>query len=532
LSITISEILKLPSLQGAKVVAGKEGLDRRVSTISVSEYTWGLQFKDVYFDSYASEIVISAFYAVKDNVEKQCQNIEEYNAGRVAGLILFYVGVILPYVDDRIVALANKLGFPIIVMPENRPDLRYGDVIYEVTEAILKSRMFDYDFVNNIIEQVSRFPEHQQSVGAVMRMLRDKTFSTIILADSAGEPLNAAVWPRNLAVEDYLANRKVIYGDETVQLHDETYNVYVCSIKSSSGIPLQTVIYKRGERLSPDVVRQIGETIQISMNLWDRGHSEKLRVELVGAILKDEPYKIRRIAALFSIHIQDIQNMWIICPTSEDKAERFLKNVPRLISNVFSQMSGTVVFDIFDGNIIVLMDTGISADKMMNAAQDFCDRLSEHNMAAIVTICRNLDSLTKIRKAYLANKSALATAREIYPLKTLFSFSEIKFADKCKKIIDSGENAINQNMEILDMIPKDGRVSSDDMIKTISTYYLDAQSDITLTGKILFLHKNTIQYRIHKIQERIYDGLDKLPEISELYLALALNRILKDSMMK
>lgn len=507
-----------------------DGLNHRVSTISVSEYTWGTQFKDVCFDSYVSELVISAFYAVKDDVEKQYHNIEEYHANRVAGLILFYVGIILPYVDERIIALANRLGFPIIVMPENRPDLRYSEVIFEVTEAILKGRMTDYDFEKNIIEQVSRFPDHQQSVGAVMRILSDRTVSTIILADSSGEPLNASVWPRNLAVEDYLHRGKVLYDEETVRLHGEAYQVYVCPVKSSGGIPLQAVIYKRGKQLSPDVVKQIGETIQISMNLWGRGHSEKLRSELVGAILKDEPYKIRHIATLFGIRVQDFRDMWIICPVSDDKAERLLKNAPRLISDTLNQICNTIIFDIYDGNIVILVDTAACSVNMQSAAQSLYDCLEEHKLEAVITVCRNLGNLAKVKKAYLVNKGALSTAREIYPLKKLFSLSEIKFADRCKKIIESGENAISQNTEILDIIPKEGRVSFQDMLNTISTYFLDAQGSVDLTGKLLFLHRNTIQYRINKLKERVNDGLEKMPEVSELYLALALNRILKDSM--
>ena len=99
-------------MHDAKVVAGGQALERRVSTISVSEYTWNTQFKDMYFDYADSEIVISAFYAAKDSVEKQLNNIEVYHSNRVAGLILFYVGVILPYLDERVVSLAERLNFP------------------------------------------------------------------------------------------------------------------------------------------------------------------------------------------------------------------------------------------------------------------------------------------------------------------------------------------------------------------------------------------------------------------------------------
>ncbi|MBC8844651.1 PucR family transcriptional regulator ligand-binding domain-containing protein, partial [Escherichia coli] len=84
------------------------------------------------------EIVVSAFVNIRDDVEAQCRTIERlHKLGEVA-LILYYVGIVVPKMDQKLIDFANELDFTIIVMPENEMSLRYSEVIYEVVEAIVK----------------------------------------------------------------------------------------------------------------------------------------------------------------------------------------------------------------------------------------------------------------------------------------------------------------------------------------------------------------------------------------------------------
>jgi sugar diacid utilization regulator len=529
MNIKISDILQLPSFQGSKVIAGKQGINRRISAISVSEYTWGDQFKDVDFNYYDSEIIISAFYAIKDNVDTQCQNIREYNANKVAGLILFYVGVVLPYVDERLIQLADNLGFPIIVMPEGRPDLRYSETIYEVIEAILKKRMTSYNFKNDVIDQVCRLPDYHQSVSSVLRILSDKTHSTIILADSSNKPINASIWPRNLTVESYLENEVVSDRQGSIQLNNGIYNVYRCFVKSSHQLPLRVMVYKRDMELDVDIVRQIGETIQMSINLWDKKNGENLLTSLVKAILKDELYAVRQIANAFNISVKDIKDMWIINTNHNGELKQLLNKSRYFFSNELSHLSNAVILDTFDGDLVAFWIGEQNPNDLQHYAETLISYLSADFIDVSLSTCHNLEDFSHIRNAFFANRRTLKTAQEIYPSKNLFSYSDIRFADKCKKIIESGEDNVIQHLEILRFIPKDKGISLKDMLDTLSCYFLDTQCNAELAGHHLYLHKNTIQYRVKKLKARVPGGLNNIPEIDEFYTALALKRILDQS---
>ena len=57
----------------------------------------------------------------------------------------------------------------------------------------------------------------------------------------------------------------------------------------------------------------------------------------------------------------------------------------------------------------------------------------------------------------------------------------------------------------------------EDLLATLSVYLLDAQANVSRTAELLYLHKNTVKYRLHKInscaicynqQQAVYENQD------------------------
>ena len=64
MSLTVRKLLDLPSLRGARLVAGTRALERPVSSVSVLEYSEPSQRQSELFEAISfegSEIVITAF---------------------------------------------------------------------------------------------------------------------------------------------------------------------------------------------------------------------------------------------------------------------------------------------------------------------------------------------------------------------------------------------------------------------------------------------------------------------------------------
>ena len=96
MSVTVADLLELPSMRGARVLGGHKGLGRIVSSISILESVNPAYLTDGMFpdgEFFGSEIVITGFLNILDDVELQCANIRRLAEGGEVGLILFYVGV-------------------------------------------------------------------------------------------------------------------------------------------------------------------------------------------------------------------------------------------------------------------------------------------------------------------------------------------------------------------------------------------------------------------------------------------------------
>ena len=78
MSITVADVLKLPSMRGAKVLGGSAGLGRIVSSISVLEYAQANDIQAELFDHIeflGNELAITGFMNNPDDVNLQCTNL-------------------------------------------------------------------------------------------------------------------------------------------------------------------------------------------------------------------------------------------------------------------------------------------------------------------------------------------------------------------------------------------------------------------------------------------------------------------------
>lgn len=123
MSVTVEDLMRLPSLRQAKVIGGSGGMRRVVSSISVLESTKpeilvNELFPDARSGYSGGELVITGFINCTDDVEMQCENVKRLIEGGEVGLVLYYVGVYLPRVDQRLIDMADENDFVLICMPE------------------------------------------------------------------------------------------------------------------------------------------------------------------------------------------------------------------------------------------------------------------------------------------------------------------------------------------------------------------------------------------------------------------------------
>lgn len=81
MSLTVAQLMELPSLRRAKVLAGHRSLDRIVTGITVLEYSTPTDMQKKLYDSidfWGSELILTGFCNIAEDVEAQCSNIRMF----------------------------------------------------------------------------------------------------------------------------------------------------------------------------------------------------------------------------------------------------------------------------------------------------------------------------------------------------------------------------------------------------------------------------------------------------------------------
>ncbi len=105
MKVTVSECLRLPSLREAMLIGGAKGLERSVSSVSVLEWPEVELLSDDVIAG--NEVLLSALIQIKGDVEKQCRLLRHLCSMGTSCLIVYYVGVFVPEIDERLISLAD-----------------------------------------------------------------------------------------------------------------------------------------------------------------------------------------------------------------------------------------------------------------------------------------------------------------------------------------------------------------------------------------------------------------------------------------
>ena len=143
LMLKLKDLCQLAPLKTLKVVAGVEGLEQDIHWVHVVE------LPDVMHWTMGGELLFMTGIGIRDNLSVLPKIVEECSRRRVAGLVL-NVGPYIPRIPDDVVALADKLSFPMFELPW---EVKLVEVTKEICNHIM-SRQVEEKSVQDIVENI------------------------------------------------------------------------------------------------------------------------------------------------------------------------------------------------------------------------------------------------------------------------------------------------------------------------------------------------------------------------------------------
>ncbi len=537
MSITVEEALKLPAMKHAKVLGGRDGLRHIIHGATVFEYMGSPELQNEFFTinekHLSGHMVLASFANMQTDIDLQVSFIRRMAASGESCLVLFYVGIILDHVDERLIKVANDLSFPLVMMGENKIYIRYSDLITEVENLVLSDRMnYDESLVTEIIGRISSLPSDKQTVDSVLSMLRDRLKVSIVLTDSGLNGLGTAAWPtENSSIADLLTEENVSHHAKRRKVFSPIPGSYIWYVPiHDRGVdPMRLFFIESGSVLTNMMVDMAREAVQLAVELWSNKHSAVLTSELVKAILNDEPIRMRRLSEVLNIDIRNIHCSWFIRCT--DGNSTFSKDMVDAVRKVMDSLDSDIILEPYrtplgnSDDLIMFFKNPLDARLLDSCGQEIIESL--HRLGCEHVYLTMLDykfTTADVRTAFSIWNANEATARIVFPTLEVFHESEIELVRQCNEIIKLGEASIASATGCLDAL--EDRHGSKEFLRTLEVYFLDSDMNMQKASEILNVHKNTIKYRINMVCDALGHSVNNPVTTSRLTIALAIRRLL------
>ncbi|MGG3006786.1 PucR family transcriptional regulator [Geobacillus stearothermophilus] len=155
----ISDILHIPAFHNARLIAGHKGKEREVYSVNM------MDAPDIIYYLKPNELLVTTAYHLKDNPHDLLELIKSMVEQQCAGLAI-KTKRFLEEIPENALAYANEIGFPIIELPI---DISLGEVVNQLLSYILNKRTNELLLA---IETHQKFTKHIMSGKGLTSLLR------------------------------------------------------------------------------------------------------------------------------------------------------------------------------------------------------------------------------------------------------------------------------------------------------------------------------------------------------------------------
>ena len=174
--VAVADVLELPNLAGARLVAGRAGLDRIVRSVNVMEVP------DILDWVKPDELLLTTAYPLREDPAALAELVPHLVAHGLAGMAIKptrYIGAI----PEAMVAAADRLDFPLIELP---PPASFNEIIRAVLGVILDAEAVRLQRTAEIHDRFTRIVLSGGGLRQIAEVLAESISMPVAIVDSQG----------------------------------------------------------------------------------------------------------------------------------------------------------------------------------------------------------------------------------------------------------------------------------------------------------------------------------------------------------
>lgn len=515
MKVTVKDCLELNAFKGAKVAAGASQLDRNVKAVSVLE---AVDPKEISTYTDKGEMLLTGFFAVRDDIARQCEIIKQVAADGHAAMVVFYVGNVVRSLDKKVILTAEETKLPLIVMPQNG-GVHYSQVITQIMEKVLYSDNFSNRLISNTIFHLLNFEKHGSFQSAVREAAINNDFQLILLSEDFNPILSVETRHKTTIAEAIRMGkeRQVEKQSEVYTLIDVNGVLTYWGPVTINNDKYFMFIVDNEDSYSAGEITKLAEIIELAMGMWKYTPERDARAEFIKALMRGNKSLAYTLKDEAGIDGEDIVSVF------------FAKGINRGILTEFEKQEGLHIMKISESDetygmiLIDRDDPEVEIDGKGSCVKLF-NKLKEDKTVRIFHVT-GLDGIEGAGDAYRLIGESWSFVQNVFPYKRVFTKYELTLVSNCINIQLQGGYVKKNYMELLEPFKDTGESKGKQLLETLETFVLDAGMNSGKTAEFMGIHTNTVQYRLKRINDVLGVEITGNRVIPGLTIALALKRL-------
>lgn len=519
--LTIREALKLPVFAPAKLVAGQAGLEnliRWVHIVDIPDTTYEWKRFGV--------LLLTAGFGLRDDPDRQAALVPKLVEQGFAGMVLC-VGYYFDQTPAVIREDADRLDFPIIETP---PDLLF----IEITEAVLE-RIVNEQYA--VLQQSSRIYEQLTDLvlqGADLTALAERLAGFLQRSVTIEDPTFYILATARHGPVDDARERSVANGRTTPELSEHLFETGIYSqLLEKMGpvrVPPMPELGMSMERfVAPIIVdREIhgyiwiiagdhpltdldelaishGATVAALILFKEqavRQAEEALHGDFLDALLRGETESIVfwEQAHKLNFHRERLYQILLIQGTATVGSSKY--PLQDYVNNWLVNQQLTALLNWHNGNLVVILESSSDTTGQETAyavAQD----LSHPAQTLLISVGNRYPLAANetggLRRSYEEAQEALRISLALKKTEGVITFAELGLLHWLYHLPPE-KRASNVYWERIQLLAAYDEKRGTELVRTLEMY-LERGGALLEAAQALFIHRNTLLHRLHRIEK-------------------------------
>lgn len=527
MKIQINDLLKLDAFSGASVVAGQKSVGSRIRSVSVMDACSAE--RAAVENGVKEQLVLTSFSGIADE-DVRISMIKRLDERGVSGICVFHQGNGIKSLGIRLADEAEKLDFPVILMPSSGPE--YAEVIEQVMDKILYGDSYENDLINHTIYHLLDFEKHSNFESALREAAITNSFQVILFSHDFNPILTVETRQRATIAD------AIRYGKEK-GIDKENFFTFV----DVNGVltywgPVTVakekyfmMLVDNDDNYSAQEITKLAEIIELAMGMWKYTPERDIKAEFINALTRNNKSLAYSIKDELDLNTADILSVFfakgIETKTGNDIIADFERNRNITVMRISDGDEGN---GFETSGVVFRMESMSPEESSYDADKETCMDLYEKLACADDSVrifhATGIDGLEGAGDAFRLINETCPYVESVFPQKQVYTKYELTLVSNCINLSVHGGYQKKDYMDLLEPFKREvGENKAKQLLDTLETFVLDAGMNSGRTSALMGIHTNTVQYRLKRINEVLGVEITGNRVIPGLTIALALKRL-------